>query len=169
MYRRKPAVAGAFYPSNPQQLGGMIDNYLNEARGASAAGTVVGLVSPHAGYIYSGPVAAFSFGQLEPDVNLAVVLAPSHRARFNGAVVLPEGIYETPLGDVAIDSAIGAALKDRKHFAAITEAHELEHSLEVQVPFLQKVLNDFTIVPVIIGTGDRDQLIPSATAPASAR
>lgn len=156
MFRRKPAVAGSFYPSNPQRLGEMIDSYLGEAKGESAAGEVVGLVSPHAGYIYSGPVAAYSYRRIDPEVRCAVVLAPSHRARFNGAAIIPEGIYETPLGDVGIDAAIGGRLKDRSYFAAIKEAHELEHSLEVQVPFLQRVLDDFAIVPVIVGTVDLD-------------
>lgn len=156
MFRRKPAVAGSFYPSNPQRLGEMIDSYLAEAKGGAAAGEVVGLVSPHAGYVYSGPVAAYSYRRVDPAVRCAVVLAPSHRARFNGAAILPEGIYETPLGDVGIDAAIGDKLKDRKYFAPLKEAHELEHSLEVQVPFLQKVLEDFTIVPIIVGTVDLD-------------
>ncbi len=154
MFRRKPAVAGSFYPSNPLRLGEMIDSYLGEANAGAAAGEVVGLVSPHAGYVYSGPVAAYSYRLVDPAVRCAVVLAPSHRARFNGAALLPEGIYETPLGDVRIDDEIGGRLKDKKYFAPLKEAHELEHSLEVQVPFLQKVLDDFTIVPLIVGSVD---------------
>ncbi|MBN1496920.1 MAG: AmmeMemoRadiSam system protein B [Spirochaetes bacterium] len=153
MFRRKPAVAGSFYPSNPHRLGEMIDSYLGEAKGG-AAGDIVGVVSPHAGYVYSGPVAAYSFKRIDPKVTSVVVLAPSHRARFNGAAILPEGVYETPLGDVEIDAEIGGRLKEREYFAPLKEAHEMEHSLEVQVPFLQKVLDDFTIVPVIVGTVD---------------
>ncbi|HOD16795.1 MAG TPA: AmmeMemoRadiSam system protein B [Spirochaetota bacterium] len=154
MYRRKPAVAGAFYPSNPKRLGSMIDGFMQEAKSAPAAGDVVGVVSPHAGYIYSGPVAAYSFTQINPETSLAIVLAPSHRARFNGGAVLPEGVYETPLGDVTIDAAVGGVLAGKKPFALLKEAHELEHSLEVQVPFLQKRLGEFSIVPVIVGTVD---------------
>ena len=152
MYRRKPAVAGSFYPSNPQRLGEMIDGYMKEAKGAPSAGEIVGVLSPHAGYVYSGPVAAFSFSQLDPDITLAVVLAPSHRARFDGAAVLPGGVFETPLGDVTIDEAVGSALAEKKPFGLLKQAHELEHSLEVQVPFLQKRLREFSIVPVIVGT-----------------
>ena len=114
MYRRKPAVAGAFYPSNPKRLGSMIDGFMQEAKSAPAAGDVVGVVSPHAGYIYSGPVAAYSFTQINPETSLAIVLAPSHRARFNGGAVLPEGVYETPLGDVTIDAAVGGVLAGKK-------------------------------------------------------
>ncbi len=154
MYRRKPAVAGSFYPSNSQRLGVMIDSYLTEAQGPSPKGDVIGVISPHAGYVYSGPVAAYSYHRLPVDTELVVVLAPSHRARFNGAAILSEGIFETPLGDVPIDAEIGARLKDRDYFGVIKEAHELEHSLEVQVPFLQKVLKSFSLVPVIIGTVD---------------
>lgn len=152
MYRRKPAVAGAFYPSNPQRLGGMIDGFMQDAKSAPSAGDIVGVLSPHAGYIYSGPVAAYSFSQLDPATTLAIVLAPSHRARFNGGAVLAEGVYETPLGDVTIDADIGSRLAAKKPFGLIKEAHELEHSLEVQVPFLQKRLGEFSIVPVIVGT-----------------
>ncbi len=162
MYRRRPAVAGAFYPSNPQRLGGMIDGFMSDAGGAQAIGGVVGLLSPHAGYVYSGPVAAYSFRQVPRDATLAVVLAPSHRARFNGASVLPEGIYETPLGDVPIDAGIGANLKNRNNFSVIKEAHEMEHSLEVQVPFLQRVLKEFSIVPVIVGTVEIDTCVTIA-------
>jgi AmmeMemoRadiSam system protein B len=153
MYRRKPAVAGSFYPSNPQRLGVMIESYLSEAKGG-ADGGVLGLISPHAGYVYSGPVAAYSYRRLDADVGLAVVLAPSHRARFNGAALLSEGLYETPLGDVTIDGTVGAKLKDLNHFGILKEAHELEHSLEVQIPFLQKVLKSFSLVPIIVGTVD---------------
>lgn len=156
MYRRKPAVAGAFYPANPQRLGGMIDGFMSEAGGAAGIGEVIGLLSPHAGYVYSGPIAAYSFSQVPADVTLAVVLAPSHRARFNGASVLTEGVYETPLGEVPIDAEICDRLKGLDNFSVIKEAHEMEHSLEVQVPFLQRVLKDFSLVPVIIGTVDID-------------
>ena len=153
MYRRKPAVAGSFYPSNSNRLGEMIESYLDEAQGG-AGGGIVGLISPHAGYVYSGPVAAYSYRRLDADVNLAVVLAPSHRARFNGAALLTEGVYETPLGDVSIDGEVSGKLKDLNYFGTLNEAHELEHSLEVQVPFLQKVLKNFTLVPIIVGTVD---------------
>ncbi|MBN2079555.1 MAG: AmmeMemoRadiSam system protein B [Spirochaetes bacterium] len=154
MYRRRPAVAGSFYPSDPDRLGAMIDACLEEASGTVDPGDPLGVISPHAGYIYSGPIAAFAFRRLNPKVARAVVLAPSHRGRFNGAAIVPEGCYETPLGDVAIDGDISGALASLEHFTTLREAHELEHSLEVQLPFLQKVLTQFTIVPIIIGTTD---------------
>ena len=154
MYRRRPAVAGSFYPSNPDRLGALIDACLEEASGEVKPGDPVGVIAPHAGYVYSGPVAGYAFRRINPDVRRVVVLAPSHRGRFQGAAIVPEGCSETPLGDVAIDGEISAALASRARFASIREAHELEHSLEVQVPFLQRVLGTFAIVPVIIGTTD---------------
>ncbi len=152
MWVREPVVAGAFYPSIPGELNDMIDTYLREASEGKISREAVGLISPHAGYVYSGPVAAYSFVNMDSDIEVAVVLAPSHRARFDGASVIPEGIYRTPLGDVDIDETIGKVLVKKQHFGFVKEAHLSEHSLEVQVPFLQKVLGNFTIVPIIIGT-----------------
>ncbi len=155
MYRRKPAVAGSFYPSNPDRLSGMIDRYLEETKSTPIKGEVVGIISPHAGYVYSGPVAAYGYRQIAGSgAQLVVVLAPSHRVPVGGASILPEGLFETPLGDVTIDSAVGARLKENPLFRAAKEAHEMEHSLEVQVPFLQRVLKDFAIVPIIVGVVD---------------
>lgn len=155
MWHRKPVVAGSFYPSNPNELKKEISEYLSKAEKKKLSGALLGLISPHAGYIYSGPVAAYSYKQLiGSDVELAVVLAPSHRGRFTGASVIDSGTYETPLGDVDIDDRIGRALLNESHFSFIREAHSAEHSLEVQVPFLQCVLGDFRIVPIVVGSND---------------
>ena len=155
MWHRKPVVAGSFYPSNPEQLKKDIDIYLNDAEKKKLDGEVLGIVCPHAGYVYSGPIAAYSYKQLiKSDVELAIVLAPSHRARFNGASVIDSGTYETPLGLVEIDEKIGRALLNESHFSLIKEVHAAEHSLEVQVPFLQRVLKDFKIIPIVIGSND---------------
>lgn len=155
MYQRKPAVAGAFYSAGKNDLKKSVDSYLNNAELPELNGDIVGLISPHAGYIYSGPIAAYSFKAIkDSDYELAVVLAPSHRARFEGASVIPEGIYETPLGDVEIDSETGRKLMDKQGFKFLKEVHAVEHSLEVQVPFLQRVMGEFKIVPVIVGTTD---------------
>jgi hypothetical protein len=136
----------------------MILEYLNSAGPLSDEfknDRLLGIISPHAGYIYSGPVAAYGYNYLaQSSCDLYVVIAPSHRARFNGASVIPEGIYRTPLGDAEIDSGIGKKLEKRKYFSFIREAHEMEHSLEVQIPFLQMVKPDARIVPVVLGTID---------------
>ncbi len=156
MYVRKPAVAGSFYPGDPGVLKELITEYLTSAGPLSPEfeqDKIIGIVSPHAGYVYSGPVAAYGFKYLaKSSLDRFVILAPSHRGRFNGASVIPEGIYKTPLGDVEIDSEIGKKLEKREYFGFLKEAHELEHSLEVQVPFLQTVKPGAKIVPVVIGT-----------------
>jgi MEMO1 family protein len=155
MWHRKPVVAGSFYPGDPKELEREIDRYLADAGEKKLSGSIIGVISPHAGYIYSGPVAAHSFNELKGlDARVAVVLAPSHRARFAGASVVPEGTFETPLGSVTVDAPLGTALMEKEGFGFIKEAQQYEHSLEVQVPFLQKVLAGFTIVPIVVGTTD---------------
>lgn len=155
MWHRKPAVAGSFYPSDPGKLASEIDAYLKKAEGAKVEGELFGVIAPHAGYVYSGPVAAYSYALLRKlDIQVAVVLAPCHRARFDGASVIPSGLYSTPLGDVTVDETIGAELVEKPRFKFIRQAHEEEHSLEVQVPFLQRVLGDFSLVPIVVGTTD---------------
>ena len=152
MWHRKPVVAGSFYPASAEHLSGMIREYLDHAESSSLKGSIVGVISPHAGYIYSGPVAAYSYKNMDPGTEVVVVLAPSHRARFRGASVIPDGEYETPLGSTPIDSEIGNILVTKPGFTFLKEAHQFEHSLEVQVPFLQTVLKKFSIVPIIVGT-----------------
>jgi AmmeMemoRadiSam system protein B len=155
MWHRKPAYAGSFYPSNPEQLKKDIDKYLSAAQKKDFKGKLLGLVSPHAGYVYSGPVAAYSYKQLlGSGIELAIVLTPSHRARFAGASVINSGIYETPLGQIEIDETVGQALLNEDHFSFIKEVHGAEHSLEVQAPFLQRVLESFKLVPIVIGDND---------------
>ena len=157
MWHRKPVVAGSFYSSNPKTLSRGIDGYLQDSENIKLNGEVIALISPHAGYVYSAPVAAYSFIQLKDiDFQLAIVLAPSHRARFNGASIIPSGIYETPLGNLPIDDQVGNLLMEKPHFQFLKEVHNSEHSLEVQIPFLQKVQNDFKLVPIVIGIVDLD-------------
>ncbi len=157
MYIRQPVVAGSFYPGEPDKLKSMINGFLSnaEADKPKISGNVYGIISPHAGYVYSGPVAGYGFSYLSQlNIDTYIILAPSHRARFKGASVIPRGIYSTPLGDVNIDSDIGEELIQLEGFGFIPEAHELEHSLEVQVPFVQVVSEGAKIVPLVMGTTD---------------
>lgn len=155
MYQRRAAYAGSFYPGNAGELTRLIDHYLDDAAGDARLPALRGLVVPHAGYIYSGPVAAHSYVQLRGSgAAVAVVLAPSHRSRFNGAALMTAGTYETPLGSVPVDESLAAELAGREGFGQLREAHDQEHSLEVQVPFLQRVIPGFSLVPVIVGTVD---------------
>lgn len=154
---RRPAVAGSFYPGNQAQLVKQITGYISDAQkdNRELTGSILGIISPHAGYIYSGPVAAYGYSRIKKGMfDGFVIFAPSHRGRFNGASVMTEGAYSTPLGEVKIDSELAGPLIDREYFGYIREIDELEHSLEVQIPFLQSVAGDFMIVPVVIGTID---------------
>jgi len=160
MYIRKPAVAGSFYPGDPEELQNLISEYLESAGPVSDEfknDKIMGIISPHAGYVYSGPVAAYGFKYLAgSSIDRFVVIAPSHRGRFNGASIIPKGIFKTPLGDVTIDSYLGERLEKRDNFGFIKEAHEMEHSLEVQIPFLQMVKPEAEIVPIVMGTINPD-------------
>jgi len=155
MYIRRPAVAGSFYPADSEKLKKMICGYISQAEKDQepVKGKLYGIISPHAGYIYSGPVAAYGFSYLKySNFDGFVVIAPSHRARFNGASVLSDGAYSTPLGEMEIDSELGGELKKSSLFTYIKEIDEPEHSLEVQIPFIQFMKPGLKLVPVIIGT-----------------
>ncbi len=157
MYIRKPAVAGSFYPADPEKLKKMICGYISQAEKdkEKVKGRLYGIISPHAGYIYSGPVAAYGFSCLKyTDFDGFVVIAPSHRARFNGASVLSDGAYSTPLGEMEVDGEVGCELKKSPLFTYSKDIDEPEHSLEVQIPFIQFMKPGLKLVPVIIGSTD---------------
>ncbi len=153
MNKRKPAFAGSFYPSSPVELKSMISEYLSSAEDVPVNSEIISLIVPHAGYIYSGPVAAYSYkklAQINPET--VIILAPSHRARFEGASVIRDGFYDTPIGSAEIDTDITEKLFKSKLFWYNSGIHDIEHSLEVQVPFIKTVAEKAKIVPVIIGT-----------------
>jgi len=151
---REPAVSGDFYPQNPKALRKDVAGYLEAARLEDLRGDIVGVVSPHAGYMYSGQVAAYGYKALSGSYwDTVVVIAPSHRSYFEGAAVMATGAYKTPLGIIAIDEEFASALvAAEKAIFDDPEPHLKEHALEVQLPFLQVVLEEFSLVPVIIGT-----------------
>ena len=153
---RRPAVAGMFYPASPSELTTQIDTFLQRADVSDFQGDVVALVSPHAGYIYSGQVAAYGYKTVQgKSFDLVVVLAPSHRVYFRGASIYAAGDYLTPLGPAPVDRDACQALIDRHDFIQFhPEVHEQEHALEVQVPFLQRALKDFKLVPIVMGSQD---------------
>jgi AmmeMemoRadiSam system protein B/AmmeMemoRadiSam system protein A len=152
---RRPVWAGphSFYPSDPDELAGEIDGYLAGAEADELSGEIVALICPHAGYRYSGAVAAKAYAHVRGIAfDTAVVVAPSHRFPFRIASVYGGDGYETPLGVVPVDRELAAAIAgDVGGFAYQPRAHSEEHSLEVQVPFLQRVLGDFHIVPIVLG------------------
>jgi len=154
---RKSVIAGAWYPGEPQVLHSTIREYLNAVSVDVIDGDIISLVAPHAGYVYSGQVAAYAYKLLEgKEYEAVVVIGPSHRTYFQGASVYREGGYETPLGVVSIDGALADEIIDGSDMiATVSTAHAQEHSVEIQLPFLQVVLGDFKFVPIVMGSQDR--------------
>lgn len=151
---RRASFAGSFYTDDAADLSAQIDSFLKEA-GEKKKNGVVGLISPHAGYIYSGPVAAHAYAAVAGrSFDAVVVLAPSHRARFDGFCVMSSGSYETPLGVIPIQEQLASRLSSTPLAFFNRDVDALEHSLEVQLPFLQKTIGQFSLVPVIVGTTD---------------
>ena len=145
---RKPVVAGSFYPADSSNLSSIIDQYLSRVD-VELEGEIFGVVSPHAGYSYSGQTAAFAYKTLR-NKQLVILLGPSHRYYVKGFSIYDKGEWETPLGKVKIDEDFASGLKSHSELIVNEpEAHSQEHSLEVQLPFLQKVLGDFKIVPIV--------------------
>jgi len=151
---RTPAVAELFYPADAGSLGSLVRRYLAEARQTTLSRVPKAMIVPHAGLVYSGPVAASAFAQIEPArdaIRTVVALGPSHRVPFRGIAASSADAFATPLGSVAVDhSALKPALA-QSHVAVLDAAHAQEHSLEVQLPFLQEILDRFTLVPLVTG------------------
>ncbi len=155
---RHPAVAGAFYPANPVQLTKQIATFFAEAEKLSLKGRPIAAIAPHAGYMYSGRTAARAYKQLEgQSYDVVVVIAPSHTVFFQGASVYSGGAYQTPIGVADIDRDLSEAiaginpsvyLSNKGHTGGSVRG---EHSLEVQLPFLQQVLGSFKLVAIVMG------------------
>lgn len=149
--KRKPFVSGQFYPDDKKELKEIIENYLKAAEVSEIKEKIIGILVPHAGYPYSGGVAAFSYKAIkDKNINTIIMLGPSHRATFEGFALYSDGYWETPLGEVAIDEEVAKKLKSKCLLLKENKnAHNYEHSLEVQIPFLQVILKDFKIVPIM--------------------
>lgn len=156
MQVKPPAVAGLFYPADPDELRDMLRNLFAHADAASAERPQA-LIAPHAGYQYSGPVAANAYAILAPwaaEIHRVMVLAPSHRVPFAGIAASSADVFRTPLGDIPVDRAAVTRLLEDPAVQALDLAFAEEHALEVQLPFLQSVLNDFSLIPLIVGEAD---------------
>lgn len=152
---KESVVAGTFYPSSPPKLEGMLDEFFSEVERIELSGGVVGLVAPHAGYIYSGPVAGWSFKQVEGEsYDIVVVLGPTHFVPLDGASVLLAKKYITPLGDIPIDLELSRKIIDYEPWIQFdSSAYREEHSLEVELPFIQKALKPgYKLVMIAVGT-----------------
>lgn len=153
---RRPAVAGMFYPGEPKALAAELDDLLGGVPHlAPRLGYPKALVVPHAGYIYSGEIAARAYDELAPArgiVSRVVLLGPVHRVPVRGLAAPGAAAFATPLGNVPVDREALRAVQDLPQVVTSEAAHALEHSLEVQLPFLQKVLGAFALVPFAVGT-----------------
>ena len=153
---RNPAVAGSFYSSNPDELRATLGNFFSQAKPLDYDGEIRALISPHAGYVFSGPVAAAGYRQLDPETKYdrIFVIGSSHHSGFRGASIYNPGNYQTPLGEVEVDIELANQLIEENNcFLYHAAAHTREHSLEVQLPFLQYYLNKpFKIVPIVLGS-----------------
>lgn len=151
---RHPAVAGSFYPAEPEELENLIkDSLLFHPLGprgeALSFPSLFGGMVPHAGYLYSGPCAAHFYSALERDTACVILLGVNHRGRGSKAALSPARVWETPLGEVEVDQDLMELIKTQVSFLREDErAHNEEHSLEVQLPFLQRVLGGFSFLPV---------------------
>ena len=149
---REPAVAGSWYPGTDRELRETVDGYLAEADVSDLPGRPIAIISPHAGMRYSGPVAAYGFKTLAPHAFKRVILIGfSHRHRFPGASIPRVRAYRTPLGDLPLDRQAARGLLAHRLFDSYEKVHEREHSLEMQLPFLQRVAKGCRIVPICIG------------------
>jgi AmmeMemoRadiSam system protein B len=155
---RPSILAGTWYPGNPDTLTSTIQGYLSKVHRTSLDGNLKALIVPHAGYIYSGPVAAHAYRLLQKTQFKRVILVgPSHRLGFAGVSVNLQSGYETPLGIVPVDLQLARKILNAgPNTRWLRQAHSGEHSLEIQLPFLQTVLKNFKIVPIIMGQQDPD-------------
>lgn len=151
---RPPAVAGLFYPGDPKDLRAMITDLLAESPAVTVPGRPLAVIVPHAGYIYSGPTAAAGFTALAgTSYDAVIIIGPSHHYSFDGSAIYADGPYRTPLGDVSPDTdLIDSIIKNGERITKNGLPHLPEHSVEVEVPFLQVVLGDFKIVPIVMGS-----------------
>jgi AmmeMemoRadiSam system protein B len=156
---RAPAVAGLFYPADARQLAHDVQALLDAAPPHEL--TPKALIAPHAGYIYSGPVAASAYATLAPlatRIRRVVLLGPTHRVAVRGLALPGAEAFDTPLGRVMLDAAAARGISHLPQVTVSAQAHALEHSLETQLPFLQSVLEDFTLLPLAVGMATPEEV-----------
>lgn len=169
---RRPAVANIFYPGDKINLKAMVNEFLAEVDErlsqdlAQKIGLPFALISPHAGYVYSGQVAAYGYKLIEhTNWDVVVLLGPSHYVHFEGGALSSAVAFQTPLGEIEVDQDYNAALieEDPHLFSYLSSAHEREHCLETQLPFLQDVIEgEFRMVPILLGSLSRQTVLDIA-------
>lgn len=163
---RKSSLAGSWYPDSPRILLACISDFLQRVPEESTLGHLVGLVVPHAGYLYSGQVAAYAYKMLQGQIfDAVIIIGPSHRYPFRGVSIYDQGGYETPLGILPVDGHLADQIRaESRLVSAIPSAHLPEHSIEIQLPFLQYVLGEVSFVPLVMGSQDRKTCADLAAA-----
>ena len=156
---RTPVVAGMFYPADPQQLAHDVQQLLTEAHPHALIPKA--LIVPHAGYIYSAAIAATAYATLRPiaaHIRRVVLLGPTHRVAVRGLALPEADAFDTPLGRVMLDTAAVRTIAHLPQVTVSAQAHALEHSLEVQLPFLQSILPHFTLLPLAVGMASAEEV-----------
>ncbi len=154
---RDPSVAGLFYPSRPALLKDEVNTLLSLTGSTKKYGRIFGIIVPHAGYIYSGRTAAYGYNLLrDQNIKNIIIISPSHRDYFKGSCIFQGDGYSTPLGTVEINKEMSQKIVDSSEtvFMGIN-GHQKEHAVEVHLPFLQEILTEFRIVPIVMGDQDR--------------
>ena len=154
---RDPVLAGKWYPARPEELRERVSGYLSKAaKGETPEGEIRGIIVPHAGYDYSGHVAAYAYRAVQGgSFQRVILIGPSHYWRFRGVSIDFHPAYKTPLGTLPVDLEFGRRLiKENPSISFVPQAHEQEHSLEIQIPFLQVALGEARIVPLVMGEQD---------------
>jgi AmmeMemoRadiSam system protein B len=150
---RPPAVAGLFYPERAAELAGLVQGYVRDA-GSPAGGAPKAIIAPHAGYVYSGAIAGSAYAALASrrgEIERVVLLGPAHRVALRGLAAPEATAFATPLGEVPLDREALERVLALPQVCALDGPHALEHSLEVQLPFLQELLGGFALVPLVVG------------------
>ena len=156
---RSPAVAGLFYPAAPDELSHYVRRLLDDTQPQELIPKA--LIAPHAGYIYSGPIAASAYATLAPiadRIRRVILLGPTHRVAVRGLALPGVDAFDTPLGRVEVDAAAAQAIAHLPQVSVSPQAHALEHSLEVHLPFLQSVLPDFRLLPLAVGMATPEEV-----------
>jgi AmmeMemoRadiSam system protein B/AmmeMemoRadiSam system protein A len=163
---RRSILAGTWYPADPAELRRQVEGYLDAAKSpAKELGPVRALIAPHAGHVWSGPTAGHAYAPIRgAGYRRVVVLAPTHTTRFDGISVPDVTHYETPLGRIPLDGDACRKLRAVEGFSAVPAAHRREHSLEIQLPFLQVALGEFRLVPLVVGQPERERYPALAAA-----
>lgn len=150
---RHPIVSNQFYPGEKRELNSMLDNFLDAARPVEHAGKIRMVIVPHAGYVYSGPIAAYAYRQLRGEkFDRVILVGPSHSSNFDAPIIDRERVWRTPLGGIRIDDdGVDRLVAAEKRIQVQHQMFDAEHALEVQLPFLQKVLPETDFIPIMMG------------------